>query len=151
LVTIALIAITCLISYLAWQNPEYFQKGVHWPYREYKYGERWRSLSGGFLHSNGTHLMINMYMLYMFGAPIESIFTSQKGMMGTVLFLIMYLSAVIISSTLTGLQKRNNPNFRSVGASGATLKIGMITLITWPIIMELFGESYLLLYFSQVL
>ena len=138
MITLGLVGVTCLLSYLAWQNPEYFQKGLHYPYREYQYNEKWRILTGGFLHSNGTHLLVNMYMLYMFGAPIEQIFKAQKGFMGGILFLLMYISAIIASSFFAGLPKRNDPSYRSVGASGATSAILFIYILYDPWQMFLF-------------
>ena len=138
MVTLLLVGITCLISYLAWKNPEYYHKGVHYPYREKNHNEYWRSLTGGFLHGSNTHLLVNMYMLFMFGGWVESYFVMLKGAGGRILFLLLYLSTIIVANILTGLQKQNDPGFRSVGASGATSAILFIYILRNPWEMFIF-------------
>lgn len=136
--TLILVGITCLISYLAWQNPKYYNLGLHYPYREKNYKEHWRSLTGGFLHGSGTHLAVNMYMLYMFGGRVEQYFVQEKGEMGRILFVVMYISTIIAANIITGLQKNNDPGYRSVGASGATSGILFIYILRNPWEMFIF-------------
>ena len=138
MITLFLVAITCIISYLAWQNIKYYNLGVHYPYRERNYNEYWRSLTGGFLHGSPTHLMVNMYMLYMFGSTVESYFTAMRGTTGQILFLLMYVSTIIMSNIFTGLKRRDEQGYRSVGASGATSGILFIYILFDPWAMFIF-------------
>ncbi|MEE9373363.1 MAG: rhomboid family intramembrane serine protease, partial [Saprospiraceae bacterium] len=138
MITLVLVGITALLSYLAWKNPEYYNKGVHYPYREFKYNERWRSITGGFLHANPTHLMVNMYMLYMFGSMVENFYVDMRGETGRLLYLGMYLSTIIIANLLTGISRKNDPSYRSVGASGATSGILFIYILEAPWAMFIF-------------
>jgi len=138
LATTALVVITCIASYLTWQNRRYYELGVHFPYRERQYKEYWRSLTSGFLHANTMHLLINMYMLYLFGQPIERFFIMQKGTLGQFLFIVLYLATIVVTNLATGALKRNNPSYRSVGASGATSGILFIYILLDPWEMFLF-------------
>ena len=138
LATIVLVGITSILSYLAWKNRKYYELGVHYPYREKLYNEHWRLLSSGFLHANTTHLLVNMYMLYMFGQHIEHYFMVEKGALGQVLFVVLYLVTIVLSNFATGALQRNNPHYRSVGASGATSGILFIYILLDPWEMFLF-------------
>ncbi len=138
MITLALVGITSLLSYLAWQNPEYYNKGVHYPYREKNYNEYWRSLTGGFLHGSPTHLLVNMYMLYMFGGYVEQYFTAIKGETGSFLYLALYLTSIIMANIFTGAKRKDDPGYRSVGASGATSGILFIYVLTNPWEMFIF-------------
>jgi membrane associated rhomboid family serine protease len=77
-------------------------------------------------------------MLYFFGTPIENYFLAQKGTFGLFLYLIFYLTTIIIANLLTGIKNRNNPGYRSVGASGATSGILFIYILLDPWAMFLF-------------
>ena len=138
MVTLLLVAITSLLSYLAWKNPEYYHKGVHYPYREKIYNEYWRSLTGGFLHGSTTHLLVNMYMLYMFGGYVEQTFVMMKGELGRLLYLALYISTIIMANVFTGMKRGNDPGYRSVGASGATSGILFIYVMRNPWEMFIF-------------
>jgi membrane associated rhomboid family serine protease len=61
-----------------------------------------------------------MYVFYEFGSIVEKIFISIHGpAIGRVWFLALYFGTLIIADIPTFLKYRNNPNFASIGASGA--------------------------------
>ena len=111
--TLGLIAMNVIASMIAFGNRDFFEQNAFWiaPIRE---GRQWhRFLTSGFLHVNGMHLFLNMYVLYLFGQTLEKI-------LGTAGFLILYFASLLGGNLWEYMEKRGKPDYRSVGASGAT-------------------------------
>ena len=101
----------------------------------------WQLLTSGFLHGSLTHLVFNMFALYMFGGPIE-------GLLGPRRYLVYYLACVVGAAVtqLVVLVNMERPPVPTVGASGGVfgllLAFGMafprqkIMLIFPPIPMQ---------------
>ena len=101
----------------------------------------WQLLTYGFLHGSLTHLVFNMFALYMFGGPIE-------GLLGPRRYLVYYLVCVVGAAVaqLVVLANMDRPPVPTVGASGGVfgllLAFGMafprqkIMLIFPPIPMQ---------------
>lgn len=114
-ITLALIAVTAVISILAWQQPRLLDALIYWP-PAVKRGQWYRLLTHGFIHADGSHLLFNMITLYFFGSTMERVLTPYIGGLG---FLLFYLGGIVVAILPTHLRQRNNPNYRSLGASGA--------------------------------
>src|SRR4051812_7339928 len=111
-VTLIIIAVTALISVIAFKNIILYNKLILWPRYMDSPAEYYRLLTSGFIHADWTHLIFNMFTLYWFGTSIEGIFT---GIGVGALYPVMYLSAIIVSSLPSFLKNRNNPSYRSLG------------------------------------
>ena len=111
--TYALIAVNLLASGYAFQNRAFFERYAFWmhPIRRFKQYDR--VISSAFLHVNGLHLLVNMYVLWMFGSIIE------RGL-GLGSFLFIYIASMLGGNLWELWQKWDDPNYRAVGASGAT-------------------------------
>ncbi len=77
-----------------------------------------------------------MFTLFFFGRVMESFFTSRMGTFGFALF---YIGGLVISILPTYLKNRDNPNYRSLGASGAVSAVlfAFILLAPWSRIIVL--------------
>jgi membrane associated rhomboid family serine protease len=73
-------------------------------------GEWWRVLTSAFLHANLTHILFNMYALYLFGPRLEQ-------QVGSIPFAGMYFASAAGGGALSYLL--GPANGLSVGASGA--------------------------------
>jgi len=133
-ITIIILIITALISYQGLNGkPEIIEKLKHHPYREKHNKEYYRLLSSGFVHGSFSHLAINGFVLYMFGEQIEIFFGQVYGLnMGRVMFLALYLTAIIAGDLATHFKHQNNPSYSAVGASGATSALVLIFCIIAP-------------------
>lgn len=131
-ITLGIIAVTCLVSWRAFNDRSLFEKLKHYPYQENRDKEFYRFLSSGFVHGSGMHLVINMYVLYTFGEVVEKIFTYQFGMLGRFIFVIFYLSAIVVADIPTFLKHKLNPGFASIGASGAVSAIVFVFILFDP-------------------
>ncbi len=124
---IVLIITTIVITLMAWYlRPDWQVKGMLRPYEAYREGKWYQLITSGFLHGNSTHLLFNMITFFFFGPQLEQI-------IGTGLFLLLYFSALIISSIPTLFLHRNNPNYASLGASGAVGAVIFSYILFYPL------------------
>jgi len=133
--TAAIIAITCIISYLAFENKELLDKLIFHPYTvSRESSEKVRFLTNGFIHADMMHLVLNMYVLYVFGKTVEFIFVDQLfgPALGRILYLVLYFGAVIVACFPAFQKHKNNAHYRSLGASGGTSAILLAFCIFYP-------------------
>lgn len=120
-ITLLLIVVTGLISYQAFNDATLKNKLLQRPYLEHHHKEYYRLITNGFVHANWTHLLINMYVLFVFGEYVESVFLSMFGAMkGRLFYLMLYLFTIVASSIPTHFKHKNNQYYAGLGASGAT-------------------------------
>src|SRR5687767_9327331 len=96
--TLIIILLTVLISVLAFRDPALKGKCILHPYSITRHGEWYRMLTSGFLHADWGHLLINMYVLYNFGTLLESEYRAFFPTGGNLLYLLMYLSAIVLAN-----------------------------------------------------
>lgn len=132
-ITLIIIIMTCVISYQAFNNPEMKAKLLFRPVDAQR-GEWYRFLSSGLIHADFMHLLINMYVLFVFGEVVEQIFTKIifGDVWGRLAYIAFYMSAVVISSIPTYLRHQDNYAYSALGASGATSAIVFAFIITNP-------------------
>jgi membrane associated rhomboid family serine protease len=133
MLTYLIIALTCLISISAFQNKELFSKLLFSPSIIRTHKEWYRFFTHAFLHADWIHLLLNMYVLYLFGSLVEKIFVFYLGTMrGEVSFLILYISS-IFASVIPSFQKHKDDfYYTAVGASGAVSAIVFSAIILEP-------------------
>ncbi len=119
--TVIIVIITAAVSILAFNDEKWFAKFQLNPYQVTKRKEWYRVVTHGFLHADWVHLAVNMLVLYSFGRGIEQIFHYYTGIFNApnLIFIFLYLSAIIISSLTTVKKYKDDPGYNSVGASGA--------------------------------
>lgn len=113
--TIIIIAVTCLVSFMAWQNKHVLQRLIFWS-PAIKEGQVERFVTHGFIHADGMHLLFNMFTFYFFGSVLESFYRAYLGGAG---FVVFYLSAIVVAMIPSYIQHKNDRNYMSLGASGA--------------------------------
>ena len=79
----------------------------------------------GFVHADFGHLFFNGLTMFFFGPPLEQT-------IGTTRFLALYFIGLIVSSLGTVLKHRNNPDYASLGASGAILAVLFAYIVYYP-------------------
>lgn len=135
--TLAIIAITCVISFLGFKNEKLISDLILWPPAISRGRQYYRLLTYGFIHADGQHLLFNMITLFFFGQLIEKFVTGYIGMLGFVAF---YLSAILVSILPTYMKNVSNPAYRSLGASGAVSAVlfAFVLLQPWTTILIFF-------------
>ncbi len=135
--TLAIIAITCVISFLAFKNEKLISALILWPPAISRDKQYYRLLTYGFIHADGQHLLFNMITLFFFGQLIEQF---VSGYIGTLGFVAFYISAILVSILPTYMKNMGNPAYRSLGASGAVSAVlfGFVLLQPWATILIFF-------------
>ena len=157
MITVIIIAITCIVSILCFNGTLNGNKLIFNAYQVWHRKEWYRMLTSGIIHSGWGHLFFNMLTLFFFGRIVEQYFSAAfGGVLGTVLYVVLYVSALAISSLGDLVKYRNNWNYNALGASGAVSavlfasilfapKMGIyIYLIPIPVPGYIFAPLYLL-------
>lgn len=135
--TYLFIIVTVIVSVAAFGNSILFEKLLLNPYVTITRREWYRLITHAFVHANFIHLLVNMIVLYSFGGYVETIFSQLKaiGSIGSVYlhYIILYIGAAVVSSLTTLRKQRNNPYYRSVGASGAVSAIVFFSIFFSPL------------------
>lgn len=132
LVTYSLIAVTCVVSWIAFNNRKLADRLILWPPAIDKHKQYDRLVTYGFIHADFMHLLFNMITLFFFGPQIERL----MGQVGVWVYPLFYVSALVVSILPTYLKNQHNPNYLSLGASGAVSAIlfAYILVRPWSII-----------------
>jgi membrane associated rhomboid family serine protease len=134
MITFVIIAVTVLVSWQAFEQPRLLQRLILWPPAIDRQRQHERLLTHGFIHADWQHLLFNMITLYFFGRHIEAY---MRDLHGPLMFVLFYLSAVIVAIMPTYLRHRHDPHYRSLGASGAVSAVlfAYIMLKPWALII----------------
>lgn len=132
-ITIIIIAITVAISLAAFNNAEIYKKCLMNPFMVFQKGEFWRFITSGFIHANYVHLGFNMFTFYFFGPVVEQVFGQVIGSTGYIVYVLFYLSAIVISDLSVAWKKRNNINYNSLGASGGVSAVVFASIVYFPL------------------
>ncbi|HEY6063923.1 MAG TPA: rhomboid family intramembrane serine protease [Chitinophagaceae bacterium] len=158
-ITLIIIILTVIISFTAFNNQKIIDDLIFYPPAITRRNQWYRFFTCGLIHADITHLLFNMFSLYLFGEFVERSFSSPIlfGEKGKLLYLIMYFLALFVCLIPTFIKHKNDYYYRSLGASGAvsavvfagilfdpTAKLGFIFIP--PIIPGyIFGPLYLIL------
>jgi membrane associated rhomboid family serine protease len=121
-----ILAVTAALSALALRiAPGILQRCVLRPYRVVRHGDYLPVAACGFVHGDFMHLLVNMLTLYFFGPALEAT-------IGTPRFLALYFLGLVISSLGTVIKHRNDPDYASLGASGAINAVLFAFIVYYP-------------------
>lgn len=119
-----LIIFNVLISYKGFSETRFFER--------YKFSvlalqqqQYYRLFSSGFLHIDTTHLIFNMFALYIFGDVV--IQTT-----GVFIFVLIYMLSLLAGNYFTYINHKNEPSYSAVGASGAVSGVVYSSILLFP-------------------
>lgn len=122
-----IILITFITSIYTWENRNIFEKWLMSPFYIKKNKEYYRFITSGLVHSDYMHLIFNMLTLWFLGRIVEPIF-------GEVLFIILYVSGIVISDIPTYFKHKDNYAYRAVGASGGVSSVVFAAILFYPLV-----------------
>ncbi|MCL1633446.1 rhomboid family intramembrane serine protease [Luteimonas sp. SX5] len=128
--TAVIVAATCLVSWLAFNNRQLEDRLILWPPAIDRQKQYDRLITHGFIHADWMHLLFNMITLWSFGTTMERFYVERIGVIG---YLAFYLSAIVIAILPTYMRHRHDAGYRSLGASGAVSAVlfAFILLDPW--------------------
>lgn len=131
--TLIIVILTGFVSYQAFGNHLMREKLLLHPRSIRKHKEYYRFLTHGFVHGDWGHLLINMYVLYVFGRQIEFAFDAIfSPFLGKMIFIGLYLGAIVLSALPAYIKHKHNPYYGALGASGGTSAIVFAYIIFGP-------------------
>jgi membrane associated rhomboid family serine protease len=132
-ITYTIIAVTVLISMMAFNRPKLFADFMMTPYQIKTRGQYYRFITSGFIHQNHMHLILNMFSFYFFGRVIEIVFRAIFGDWGAVYYIALYLIAIVVSDLPSYLKHKDNPRYNSLGASGGVAAVIFASIVFQPL------------------
>ncbi|MGZ3866329.1 MAG: rhomboid family intramembrane serine protease [Bacteroidia bacterium] len=133
MVTISLIAACVIFSLMAFNNRDIFIRFLYSPYACFHRKQYYRMFTHAFLHGDYMHLAFNMFALYIFGPILEDeAFPVLFGERSTLNYILLYIGGIFASSLFEFFRQKDNPNYSSVGASGAVNAIVFSAILIHP-------------------
>ncbi|QNK78570.1 rhomboid family intramembrane serine protease [Winogradskyella sp. PAMC22761] len=124
IVTIVIIVANALFSYKGFGDRMFFER-YKFNVGSIKRGEQIRMISSGFLHADITHLLFNMFTLYMFADAVIM-------QLGSVKFVIIYMASLIFGNLLSLYFHKDEDWYSAIGASGAVTGILYAAILLQP-------------------
>jgi membrane associated rhomboid family serine protease len=106
--------------------PRIIEMNLLRPYRIARGREYFTVITCGFVHADFGHLLFNSLTLFFFGPGLERLMGSTK-------FVALYFIGLVISSLGTVFKQKNNPDYASLGASGAILSVLFAYIVYRPL------------------
>lgn len=132
MVTIILIVITVAVSLFCFYGGGFdtlkFNAYDVWHRKQW-----YRMFTYAFVHGGWGHLFFNMLTLYFFGDVVEKYFAAAFGeTTGVILYVVLYTTAIVVSTIGDLIKYRNDINYSAVGASGAVSAILFASILFEP-------------------
>ena len=135
--TLAILAITVGVSYWAFNDNNILNKLLLFPKLMNKPSEYYRFVTNGFVHADWQHLIFNMITLYFIGNYVEGYFVLLGNRK---LYLLLYVLGIVFAGLPSFFKHRQDPYYRSLGASGGTSAVlfSMVYISPWAKISVFF-------------
>jgi membrane associated rhomboid family serine protease len=105
--------------------PKLIERSLFRPYWFLRKQQYDTVVMSGFVHADMTHLLFNMLTFFFFAFPLER-------RIGTTSFVVLYLISLVLSDVPTYFKHRNNPEYASLGASGAISAVLFANIVYFP-------------------
>lgn len=105
--------------------PQQLERGMLKPYWLVPRAQYATLVTSGFLHADLAHLLFNAVTFWAFAFALEA-------RVGTARFVALYATGLLASGVGTWLQHRHQPEYRTLGASGAILGVLFASIVYFP-------------------
>jgi membrane associated rhomboid family serine protease len=122
-----LIFIATIVASLAglYAKPQIIERSLFRPYWFQRRRQYETLVTSGFVHADLPHLIFNMVTFWFFAFPLER-------QIGSLRFAVLYFAALAVSDLGTYLTHRNDPQYASLGASGAISAVLFAAIVYFP-------------------
>jgi len=122
---LTILLLTIVVSLIGLLSRKVIERAVLRPYYVVRRQGYSRLVTSGFVHADLGHLLFNLITFYSFAFPLERT-------LGTPRFVALYFSGLLLSGIGTCVKHRNDPNYASLGASGAILAVLFASIVYFP-------------------
>jgi membrane associated rhomboid family serine protease len=125
-ITYYIIGINAIVSLIGlFVYPKVIETGMMMPYRTIRNKTWYELITSGFVHGSVSHLIFNMFTLFWFGPILEN-------QIGEIQFLGLYFTGLIASSVPSLIKQKDNPQYATLGASGAVEAVLFGFILLFP-------------------
>jgi membrane associated rhomboid family serine protease len=120
-----ILVVTIIVSVIGLSSPRVIERSLLRPY-QVAHGSGYAGLlTSGFVHADVGHMIFNLITFYSFAFRLVPV-------IGSVKFVLLYFSALLVANLGTCFQHRNDPDYASLGASGAILGVLFASIVYFP-------------------
>jgi membrane associated rhomboid family serine protease len=124
--TLIILVITVVTSLAGlWFSPRLIERNLFRPYLFLRAHQYWTAVGSALVHANLSHLLLNAMTFWFFALPLERV-------IGSLRLTALYAFGLAISDAGTWVRYRNDPNYASLGASGAILAVLFAAIVYFP-------------------
>jgi len=105
--------------------PKIIERSLFRPYYFLRRQQYDTIVTSGFVHADLPHLIFNMVTFWFFAFPLEK-------EIGPVRFAVLYFLGLVVSDAGTYFKHRNDPQYASLGASGAISAVLFAAIVYFP-------------------
>jgi membrane associated rhomboid family serine protease len=117
---------TVIVSLLGlWAVPSLIERNLFRPFWFLPRRQYWTAITSGFVHADLGHLLFNSLTYWFFAFPLERVIGSAR-------FVALYFIGLVASDTGTYFKHRRDPDYASLGASGAILAVLFASIVYFP-------------------
>jgi membrane associated rhomboid family serine protease len=121
-----ILALTLLVSLLGlWAAPAIIERNLFRPFWFLPRRQYWTALTSGLVHADLGHLLFNSLTYWFFAFPLQRVIGAPR-------FLALYLIGLAASNIGTWFKHRRDPDYASLGASGAILAVLFASIVYFP-------------------
>jgi membrane associated rhomboid family serine protease len=132
-VSLIIVAITVIVSLLAFNNRELFRRLAFNAYDIKHFKNTYRFLSYALIHADWMHLLVNMWVLYSFGRIVEEYYGMYFGLKGILYYILLYVGGIALSTLPSYGKHKDDYSYTAVGASGAVSAVVFASIIFAPL------------------
>ena len=119
-------ALTLLVSLLGlWASPAIIERNLFRPFWFLPRRQYWTAITSGLVHADLAHLLFNSVTYWFFAFPLQRVIGAPR-------FLALYVIGLAASNTGTWFKHRRDPDYASLGASGAILAVLFASIVYFP-------------------
>lgn len=105
--------------------PALIERSLFRPYWFLRKRQYWTVLTNGLVHANLAHLLLNCLSFWFFAFPLQRAIGAQR-------FTWLYVAGLLASNVGTYFKHRDDPQYGSLGASGAILAVLFAAVVYFP-------------------
>ncbi|MDO8999188.1 MAG: rhomboid family intramembrane serine protease [Bacteroidota bacterium] len=138
MITYTFLALIVGFSIYCFNDRNAMNKYLFHPYSIYHNNEHYRFLTHAFIHGDYMHLAFNCLALYSFGLALEECYFGNPNVfenvkLGKLYYILLFTGGIYAASFTEYFRNKNNPDYSSLGASGAISSIMFCYIMISPL------------------